>query len=77
MTAEKLLNFTRFSERQNDKFFLNYKKNRPIIEAKANLYENFKFIDEQNLSRFKMNTHYPVNVNLKFYEYQPLEDCML
>ncbi len=73
MTATKLLNFTRFSERQNDKLFLNYKKNSPIIEAKANLYENFKFIDEQNLSRFSMSTHYPANEDFKFYEYLPFE----
>ncbi len=74
MTAEKLLNFTRFSERQNDKFFLNYKKNRPLIEAKSNLYENFKFIEEQGLLPYgSVDTHYPANDDLKFYEYLPFE----
>ncbi len=73
MTATKLLNFTSFWDGHNDKLFLNYKKNRPVIEAKATLYENFKFIDEQNLSRFSMSTHYPANEDLKFYEYLPFE----
>ncbi len=74
MTAEKLLNFTHFSKHWNDTLFLNYKKNSAIIEAKATLYENFKFIEEQGLNPYgSVSTHYPANEDLKFYEYLPFE----
>ncbi len=71
MTAEKLLNFTCFDEDNNQQFFLNYIKTKRSIEAKDNLYETLKFIDEQNLNNLK--SHYPIDIDLKFYEYLPLE----